>query len=168
MELGGLGDFIDEYTAKGFIRLWRSPVGAPILFAKKKDRSLHLCVDYWALNKVTKKDRYPLPRIDDLLDRLRSAYMFTKLDLRAGYNLVRIKEGDEWKTAFRTCYGSFEFLVMHFGLTNAPATFQHFMNDVFWKFLDDFLGCYLDDLIIFTVLCCDKSLPPSLSPSDNP
>jgi hypothetical protein len=167
VELAALRDFLEEYTAKGFIRPSKSPAGAPILFVKKKDGSLRLCVDYRGLNKVTRKDRYPLPRIDDLLDRLRNAYIFTKLDLRSGYNLVRMREGDEWKTAFRTRYGSFEFLVLHFGLTNAPATFQHFMNDTFRRFLDDFLEGYLDDLIIFTMLE-GTVLPPTLGAEDNP
>jgi hypothetical protein len=167
IELAALRDFIEEYTAKGFIRPSKSPAGAPILFVKKKDGSLRLCVDYRSLNKITRKDRYPLPRIDELLDRLRSAYIFTKLDLRSGYNLVRMREGDEWKTAFRTRYGSYEFLVLHFGLTNAPATFQHFMNDAFRSMLDDFLEIYLDDLIVFTTPELDESLPTSLEPSAN-
>ena len=167
IELAALRNFIEEYTAKGFIRPSKSPAGAPILFVKKKDGSLRLCVDYRSLNKITRKDRYPLPRIDELLDRLRSAYIFTKLDLRSGYNLVRMREGDEWKTAFRTRYGSYEFLVLHFGLTNAPATFQHFMNDAFRSMLDDFLEIYLDDLIVFTVPKLGELLPTSLEPSAN-
>lgn len=167
VELKALREFLDEYLAKGFIRPSKSPGGAPVLFIKKKDGSLRLCVDYRGLNNITKKDRYPLPRIDELLDRLCRAYIFTKLDLRSGYNLVRMREGDEYKTAFRTRYGSYEFLVMHFGLTNGPATFQHFMNDIFRKFLDDFLAGYLDDLIIFTDLG-DEVPPTSLLPEDNP
>src|SRR5215469_2061728 len=167
-ELQALRDFIEEFSAKGFIRPSKSPAGAPILFVKKKDGSLRLCVDYRGLNKITKKDRYPLPRIDKLLDRLRSAYVFSKLDLRSGYNLIRMKAGDKWKTAFRTRYGSFEFLVLHFGLTNAPATFQHFMNDTFRKFLDDFLGGYLNDLIIFTALLPGEPPPKGLGASDIP
>ena len=145
-----LKDFIDENLAKGFVRPSSSPAGAPVLFAKKKDGSLRLCVDYRALNNITTKDRYPLPRIDNLLDRLRRAKHFTKIDLRNGYYNVRIADGDEWKTAFRTRYGSFEFLVMPFGLTNAPAAFQHFMNDVFHDMLDQSVCGYLDDLLIFT------------------
>ena len=167
VELKALREFLDEYLAKGFIRPSKSPGGAPVLFIKKKDGSLRLCVDYRGLNNITTKDRYPLPRIDELLDRLCSAYIFTKLDLRSGYNLVRLREGDEYKTAFRTRYGSYEFLVMHFGLTNGPATFQHFMNDIFRKFLDDFLAGYLDDLIIFTTLG-DEIPPTSLLPEHNP
>ena len=168
VELAALRDFLDEYQAKGFIRPSKSPAGAPILFVKKKDGSLRLCVDYRGLNAITRKDRYPLPRIDELLDRLRSGYIFSKLDLRSGYNLIRMCEGDKWKMAFRTRYGSFEFLVLHFGLTNAPATFQHFMNNKFRQFLDDFLEGYLDDLIVFTALELGMPLPPSLTPEDNP
>lgn len=107
-------------------------------------------MDYRALNNITIKNRYPLPLIPEALDRLRSARVFTKLDLRGAYNLVRVKEGDEWKTAFRTRYGHFECLVMPFGLTNAPAVFQHFMNDVFRDLLDRIVLIYLDDLLIFS------------------
>jgi hypothetical protein len=109
-----------------------------------------MCVDYRGLNKVTIKNRYPLPLISGLLDQLGQAKIYTKLDLRGAYNLVRIKEGDEWKTTFRTRYGHFEYNVMPFGLTNAPAVFQHLMNDVFREFLDDFVVCYLDDILVFS------------------
>ena len=124
-ELTALREYIDENLAKGFIRHSKSPAGAPILFVKKKDGSLRMCVDYRGLNKITKKNRYPLPLISGLLDQLGQAKIYTKIDLRGAYNLVRIKEGDEWKTAFRTRYGHFEYNVMPFGLTNAPAIFQH-------------------------------------------
>jgi len=122
----------------------------PILFIKKKDGSLRLAVNYRSLNKITKKDRYPLPLIPDLLDRLRMACTFTKMDLRGVYNLVRIADGDKWKTAFRTCYGSYEFFVMHYSLTNTPASFQHFMNNVFKDMLDVCVVVYLDDILIFS------------------
>ena len=141
---------MDDNLCKGFIRPSNSPAGAPILFAKKKDGSLRLCVDYRGLNRITRKNRYPLPLINDLLDRLKTAKIFTKLDLRAGYNNVRIASGHEWKTAFRTRYGSFEYLVMPFGMTNSPATFQHFMNDIFRDMTDDFVVIYLDDILIFS------------------
>lgn len=149
-ELAALRDYLDENLAKNFIQHSKSPAGAPILFVKKKDGSLRMCVDYRGLNKVTIKNRYPLPLISGLLDQLGQAKIYTKLDLRGTYNLVRIKEGDEWKTAFRTRYGHFEYNVMPFGLTNAPAVFQHLMNDVFREFLDDFVVCYLDDILIFS------------------
>jgi len=121
-----------------------------VLFVKKKDSSLRLCVDWHGLNTITKKDRYPLPLIPNLLDRLRGSRVFTKIDLRGAYNLVRIAPGDKWKTAFWTRYGSFDFLVMHFGLTNAPATFQHLMNTIFTDCLDTFIVIYLDDILIFS------------------
>ena len=150
LELKTLSEWIEENLSKGFIRASQSPAGAPILFVKKKDGSLRLCVDYRGLNKVTIKNRYPLPLIPEALDRLKHAKVFTKLDLRGAYNLVRIKEGDEWKTAFRTRYGHFECLVMPFGLTNAPAAFQHFMNDAFRDLLDTKTLIYLDDILIFS------------------
>jgi len=150
VELKALDNYIKDNLAKGYIQASTSPAGAPILFVKKRDGSLRLCVDYRGLNKVTIKNRHPLPLIRESLDRLRSATVFSKLDLRAGYYLVRIAEGDEWKTAFRTRYGHYEYRVMPFGLTNAPATFQHLMNDVLRDFLDDFAVVYLDDVLIFS------------------
>ena len=149
-ELKALREYLDDMLGKGFIRPSNSPAGAPILFAKKKDGSLRLCIDYRGLNRITRKNRYPLPLIGDLLDRLRSAKIFTKIDLRAGYNNVRISPGHEWKTAFRTRYGSFEYMVMPFGMTNSPATFQHFMNDIFRDMADIFVIVYLDDILVFS------------------
>ena len=150
LELETLRAYLDEHLDKGFIRSSNSPAGAPILFVRKKDGSLRLCVDYRGLNCITKKNRYPLPLIDTLLDRLRSSRLFTKLDLRGAYNLIRIAAGDEWKTAFRTRFGSFEYLVIPFGMCNAPATFQHFINDIFHDLLDRYVSPYLDDILIFT------------------
>ena len=150
VEEQALKDYLDENLAKGFIRPSQSPAGAPILFAKKKDGKLRLVVDFRGINNITRKDRYPLPRIESLLDRLCRAKFFTKLDLRHGFHNVRIAEGHEWKTAFRTRYGSFEYLVLPMGLTNSPATFQHFMNDIFHDMLDDTVCGYLDDIMVFT------------------
>ncbi|KAJ8519009.1 hypothetical protein ONZ45_g4010 [Pleurotus djamor] len=142
--------FIDEHLGMGFIRSTNSPHGAPVLFAKKKDGSLRLCVDYRGLNKVTRRDRYPLPLIADLLDAPKKARYYTKIDLRHAYHLIRVREGDEWKTAFRTRYGSYEWLVMPFGLTNAPAAFQRFMNDIFGDLIDKCVIVYLDDILIYS------------------
>src|SRR5690606_1713953 len=128
----------------------KSPCAAPILFAKKKDGTLRLCIDYRALNKITVKNRYPLLLIGETLDQLKGAKYFTKLDLCGAYNLIRIAKGDEWKTAFRTRYGLFEYLVMPFGLTNAPATFQTYMNDTLREYLDRFCVVYLDDILIYS------------------
>ena len=149
-ELLALREFIDEHLNIGFIRPSNSPFGAPVLFVKKKDGSLRLCVDFRRLNALTRKDKYPLPLISDLLDSPRKAKVFTKIDLRHAYHLVRIAPGDEWKTSFRTRYGSFEWLVMPFGLTNAPAAFQRFLNTIFADLLDVFVVIYLDDILIFS------------------
>ena len=131
-ELEVLRTYLDDMLYSGKIRPSKSSAGAPILFVPKKEgRGLCLCVDYRGLNKVTILNRYPLPLMNELRDRIRGAKIFTKLDLKAGYNLIRIKEGDEWKTAFHTYYSSFEYKVMPFGLANAPATFQNMMNEIF-------------------------------------
>ena len=150
LELKALKDYLDDMTQKGFIRPSSSPAGAPVLFVKKKDGSLRLCVDYRGLNRITKRNRYPIPLIGTLIDRLSTAKIYSKIDLRVGYNNVCIAEGHEWKTAFRTRYGSFEYLVMPFGMTNAPATFQYFMNDIFRDMTDIFIVIYLDDILIYS------------------
>ena len=134
----------------GFIQPTSSLHGAPVLFVKKKDGSLRLCVDFRGLNRISKKDRYPLPLISDLLDSPRKAQVYSKIDLCHAYHLVRIANGDEWKTAFRTRYGSFEWSVMLFGLTNAPVAFQQFMNDIFSDILDVCVVIYLDDILIYS------------------
>ena len=127
-----------------------SPWGAPVIFVKKKDGTMRLCIDYHQLNKMTIKNRYPLPRIDDLSDQLRVATVFSKIDLRSGYNQVRIKDEDIFKIAFRTQYGHYEFVVMPFRLTNAPAIFMCLVNNVMHKYLDKFVVIYLDDIIVFS------------------
>jgi hypothetical protein len=149
-ELEALKAFLEENLAKGFIRQSSSPAGAPILFVKKGDGSLRLVVDYRGLNEITIKNRYPLPLVRETLMRLSKARWFTKLDVPGAYNLIRMAEGEEWKTAFRTRYGLFESLVMPFGLTNAPADFQRFINDVLAPFLDRFVTAYLDDILIYS------------------
>jgi hypothetical protein len=149
-ELEALRKWLDENLSKGFIRASSSPAGAPILFVIKGHGSLCLCVDYRGLNEGTIKNRYPLPLLHETLLCLRKDKYFTKLDIRGAYNLVRMAEGEEWKTAFRTRYGLFESLVMLFGLTNVPASFQHFINDVLRPYLDVFVTAYPDDILIFS------------------
>jgi len=150
VELSALQTFIDENLNTGFIRPTASSHATPVLFVKKKDGSLRLCVDFQGLNKITKKDCYPLPLISDLLDSPSHAKIYSKIDLQHAYHLIRIALGDEWKTAFHTHYGSYEWLVMPFGLTNAPAAFQHFVNTIFADMLDVCVVMYLDDILIYS------------------
>ncbi|KAL0551906.1 hypothetical protein IC582_010998 [Cucumis melo] len=149
-ELKELKVQLQELLNKGFIRPSVSPWGTPVLFVKKKDGSMRLCIDYRELNKVTVKNRYPLPRIDDLFDQLQGATVFSKIDLRSGYHQLRIKDGDVPKTAFHSRYGHYEFIVMSFGLTNAPAVFMDLMNSVFREFLDTFVIVFIDDILIYS------------------
>ncbi|CUA72046.1 Transposon Tf2-11 polyprotein [Rhizoctonia solani] len=145
-----LRDTLRQQLAMGLIRPSKSPMALPIIFVKKKNGKLRLCVDYCYLNSITKKNVYPLPLPNSLIKKLRGAKIFTKFDLKWGYNLVRIKEGDEWKTAFKCKYGLFKYRVMPFGLSNAPACFQHFMNNILQDLLDISVVVYLDDILIFS------------------
>jgi hypothetical protein len=143
--------FLEKALATGRIRQSKSPLGAPVFFIKKKDGKLHFVQDYRALNAITRKNRYLLPLIDDLIHQLKDARYFTKLDVRWGYNNVRIHKGDKWKAAFHTNKGLFEPLVMYFGLTNSPATFQTMMNKIFQDLITKgVVSVYLDDILIFT------------------
>jgi len=151
LEQAELDAFLEENLRTGQIRPSKSSIAAPVFFIKKKDGLLRLVQDYHALNAVTIKNRYLLPLISELVFQLRRAQYFTKLDVRWGFNNVRIKPGDEWKAAFRTNYGLFEPLVMFFGMTNSPATFQTMMNDVFRTIIaEGIVVVYLDDILIFT------------------
>ncbi|KAL0361546.1 UNVERIFIED_CONTAM: RNA-directed DNA polymerase [Sesamum radiatum] len=140
---------LKEMLESGIIKPAKSPYGAPVQFQKKADGSLRMCCDYRALNKITMKNKYPIPLVADCFDRLSQAKYFTKIDLRSGYWQVRIKEGDEAKMTVVTRYEAFEFLVIPFGLTNAPATFNTLMNQVLHGFLDEFVVVYLDDIVIY-------------------
>ena len=150
VELNELATQLQELLDKGMIRPSVSSWGAPVLFVKKKDGSLRLCIDYRELNKLTIKNKYMLPRMDDLFDQLKDAVYFSKIDLRTGYHQLKIKPEDIPKNAFRTRYGHYEFLVMSFGLTNAPAAFMDLMNRVFKKYLDKCVIVFIDDILIYS------------------
>jgi hypothetical protein len=149
-ELAELKEHIRELVEKGFIHPSSSPWGAPVIFVLKKDGTQRLCVDYRALNEVTVKNKYPLPRIDDLLDQLRGARVFSKIDLWSGYHQLKVWECDIPKTAFVSRYGLYEFTVMSFGLTNAPAYFMYMMNKVFMDHLDKFVVVFIDDILVYS------------------
>ncbi|GJR77392.1 putative reverse transcriptase domain-containing protein [Tanacetum coccineum] len=149
-EMKELSEQLKELSDKGFIRPSSSPWGAPVLFVKKKDGSFRMCIDYRELNKLTVKNRYPLPRIDDLFDQLQGSSVYSKIDLRSGYHQLRVREEDILKTAFRTRYGHYEFQVMPFGLTNAPAVFMDLMNRVCKPYLDKFVIVFIDDILIYS------------------
>lgn len=150
VELRTLKEYLQDMLRKGYIRISKSSAGYPVMFVPKKNGKLRLVIDYRQLNDITLKDRTPLPLVTELRDRLHNKKWFTALDLKGAYNLIRVKEGDEWKTAFRTKFGLFEYAVMPFGLTNAPAAFQRMINHVLREHLDDFVVCYLDDILIFS------------------
>ncbi|GJR57546.1 putative reverse transcriptase domain-containing protein [Tanacetum coccineum] len=149
-EMKELSEQLQELSDKGFIRPSFSPWGAPVLFVKKKDGSFRMCIDYRELNKLTVKNRYPLPRIDDLFDQLQGSNVYSKIDLRLGYHQLRVREQDILKTAFRTRYGHYEFQVMPFGLTNAPTVFIDLMNRVCKPYLDKFIIVFIDDILIYS------------------
>lgn len=149
-ELRELKEQLKDLLEKGFIRPRVSSWGAPVLFVRKKDGFLRMCIDYRQLNKVTIKNKYHLPRIDDLFDQLQGARFFSKIDLRPEYHQLKIKEQDITKTAFRTRYGHFEFLVISFGLTNAPTAFMDLMNRVFKSFSDSFVIVFIDDILVYS------------------
>ncbi|GKB65368.1 putative reverse transcriptase domain-containing protein [Tanacetum coccineum] len=149
-EMKELSEQLQELSDKGFIRPSSSPWGAPVLFVRKKDGSFRMCIDYRELNKLTVKNRYPLPRIDDLFDQLQGLSVYSKIDLRSGYHQLRVREEDIPKTAFRTRYGHYEFQVMPFSLTNAPAVFMDLINRVCKPYLDKFIIVFIDDILIYS------------------
>jgi hypothetical protein len=149
-ELQELKKQLTELQEAGYIHPSSSPWGAPVLFVQKKDGSPRMCVDYRSLNDVTIKNKYSLPRIDDLFDQMRGARVFSKIDLRSGYHQMKIRPSDIPKTTFSTRYGLYEFTVMSFGLTNAPAYFMNLMNKVFKEYLDKFVVVFIDDILIYS------------------
>jgi hypothetical protein len=149
-ELVELKKQIDELSEKRYIRPSTSAWAAPVLFMENKDGTRRMCIDYRALNEVTIKNKYPLPRIKDLFDQLRGASVFSKIDLRSGYHQLRIRPSDILKTTFITMYELYEFTAMSFGLTNAPAFFMNLMNNVFMDYLDKFVVVFIDDILIYS------------------
>jgi hypothetical protein len=149
-ELEELKKQLRELSDKGYIRPSASPWGSPVLFVKKKDGSMRMCIDYRNLKAMTVKNKYPLPRLDDLLDQLKDAKFFAKINLRSGYHQMEIRSEDIPKTAFVTRYGQYEFTVVSFGLTNAPAYFMNMMNKVFMDELDKFVVVFIDDILVYS------------------
>lgn len=149
-ELEALRNYLDEELAKGFIRVSRSPAAAPVLFVKKANGDLRFCVDYRGLNAITIKNKYSLPLVQETLNQLATARYYTKIDIRSAFNKLRIKKGDEWKTAFTTRYGLYEYLVMPFGMCNAPSSFQTYINQALKGYLDIFCTAYVDDILIYS------------------
>jgi hypothetical protein len=149
-ELEELKRQLADMLSKGLIRPSASPWGSLVLFVDKWDGTIRLCVDYHKLNEVTIKNKYPLPKIEDLFDQLNGAKVFSKIDLRIGYHQLKVRESNIPKTAFTTRYGLFEYTVMSFGLTNAPAYFMNLMNKVFMKFLDKILVVFIDDILVYS------------------
>jgi hypothetical protein len=149
-EMQELSNHLQELLDKGFFRPSFSPWGAPVLFVKKKDRSFRMCIDYRELNKLTIKSRYPLPRIDDLFDQLQGSTYFSKIDLRSGYQQLRVQEESIPRIAFQTRYGHYKFLVMPFELTNAPVVFMDLMNRVCKPYLEKFITVFIDDILLYS------------------
>jgi hypothetical protein len=149
-ELAELKEHIKELLEKGFIHPSSSLWGAPVIFVLKKDGTQRLCMDYCALNEVTVKNKYPLPMIDDLFDQLHGACVFSKIDLRSGYHQLKVRECNIPKTTFVSRYGLYEFMVMSFGLTNAPTYFMYMMNKVFMEYLDKFVVVFIDDILVYS------------------
>ncbi|GJU15130.1 putative reverse transcriptase domain-containing protein [Tanacetum coccineum] len=149
-EIHELSNQLQELADRGFIRPSTSPWGAPVLFVKNKNRSFRMCIDYRELNKLTIKNHYPLPRIDDLFDQLQGSSIYLKIDLRSGYHQLRVSDEDIPKTAFKTTYGHYELQVMPFGLTNRPAVFTDLMNRMCKPYLDKFVIVFIDDILIYS------------------
>jgi len=150
LELSELKKQLEELLDKGFVWPSVSLWGEPVLLVKKKDKSMRLCIDYRQLNRVTIKNKYHLPRTDDLMDQLRGAYVFSKINLKSGYHQIRAKDEDIPKTAFCTQYGHYEYLIMPFRMTNTPTVFMDYMNRIFHPYLDKFMVVFIDNILVYS------------------